>query len=132
MVGENSKPQIAFVASLITGPQSGVMEIVINKGSADGVQNGDQFLIFGYGDEITDPVTGENLGRLEVVKGRGKVVHAQERFSTVRSIETEPPRTIKTVKGAQFPFSSGHVIEEAIPQILPFRDVKVSDQARPI
>ena len=132
MVGENSGRQIAFVASLITGQQSSVMEIVINKGSVDGVKNGEQYLIFGYGAEITDPETGENLGPLEVVKGRGKVVHTQERFSTVRSIETEPPRTVKTVKGAQFPFSSGHVIEEEIPRVLPFRDVQVGDRARPI
>ena len=49
-------------------------ELVINWGADDGVKRGDVFLVYGQGPLITDPDTGRDLGRLELVRGRGEVV----------------------------------------------------------
>jgi hypothetical protein len=54
------------------------LNVVINHGSRQGVKVGDQFVVFGIGPHIADPDTGEDLGILERVRGRGEVVHVQE------------------------------------------------------
>lgn len=73
--------------------------VTINKGKADEVEVGDKFLIFDLGPELKDPDTDESLGRLEIVRGRAKVIHLQERISTLRTIETESiPGTKKIVR----------------------------------
>lgn len=59
--------------------------LVLNVGKRDGVEAGNSFLIYGLGNEITDPETGENLGALELVRGRGKVEHVQDAICTIRS-----------------------------------------------
>lgn len=59
--------------------------VILNKGAADGVQRNDKFLIYGVGEDIIDPETGENLGALETVRGTVRVQHLQERVCTVRS-----------------------------------------------
>lgn len=72
--------------------------VTINKGEADGVAVGDKFLIFDLGPELQDPDTEEPLGRLEIVRGRAKVIHLQSRICTLRTIETESiPGTKKIV-----------------------------------
>ncbi len=62
--------------------------IVLNKGAHDGLSLNDKFLIFEEGEDVIDPESGESLGPIEIVKGRVKVVHLQERVCTVRSSET--------------------------------------------
>ena len=62
-------------------------QIVINRGEVDGVSLEDRYVVYKLGKQITDPETGENLGRLEHVKGRGKVIHVQERVSTLETYE---------------------------------------------
>ena len=64
-------------------------KLVLNVGRADEVSVGDNFLIFSLGEEILDPVTNESLGRLEIIKGRGKVDHLQDRLCTIRPIQIE-------------------------------------------
>jgi len=71
--------------------------VTINKGKADEVKVGDKFLIFALGPELTDPDTDESLGRLEIVCGRAKFIHLQERMCTVRTIETESIAGIKKI-----------------------------------
>lgn len=44
--------------------------VVLNAGYEDGVEPGMSFIIYENGPEITDPVNGNNLGTLEIVKGR--------------------------------------------------------------
>lgn len=65
------------------------MEIVINLGTMHGLEDGNEILVYKLGDEIIDPDTGESLGKLEYVIGQGKVQHAQEKMSTVRSSDYE-------------------------------------------
>lgn len=66
-------------------------EVVINRGRADGLREGQMVLIYAVGKEIVDPDTNESLGRLEVVRGKGKVVHLQQRMATVENVDRSKP-----------------------------------------
>lgn len=61
--------------------------LVANLGLAAGVQPGDRFVVFELGEDITDPETGESLGRLEQVKCEAEVIHVQERLVQLRPID---------------------------------------------
>lgn len=63
--------------------------VTINKGKADNVKVGDKYLIFALGPELKDPDSDESLGMLEIVRGRARVVHLQDRISTLRTLETK-------------------------------------------
>jgi hypothetical protein len=54
-------------------------QVVINRGSNDGVQINMGFIIYEEGEKITDPETNEDLGALEIIKGRVRVHYLQER-----------------------------------------------------
>jgi len=56
---------------------------VINLGKSEGVQLGSKYLVYATGPEVTDPVTGDSLGQLELVKGFGLVTHVQENMATL-------------------------------------------------
>ncbi|WP_051931100.1 hypothetical protein [Rahnella sp. WP5] len=62
-------------------------EFVINKGSSHGVYDGLKFQIIEFGEEIIDPETNESLGTLEILKGTAKVLHIQEKMTTLISNE---------------------------------------------
>lgn len=64
------------------------IQVAINRGSSDGVDLGDKFLIYRMGDEVLDPDTGESLGPIEIVIGRAKATHVQEKIATLESLET--------------------------------------------
>lgn len=93
-------------------------EVVINRGSDDGLRDGQLVLIYAVGKEITDPDTLESLGRLEIVRGKGRIVHLQTRIATVQNIER-----VKTQQFGLF----GPSTEEAP---APFRNAAVGDLAR--
>ena len=63
--------------------------IVMNKGSENGVEEGDRFLVVGLGQSIIDSDTQEELGRLEIRRGNVSVFHIQERISSAHSCEFE-------------------------------------------
>jgi hypothetical protein len=72
-------------------------ELVINRGAADGVREGQRFVVFVALDEVTDPETGSSLGNLEIVKARLVALHVQERMTvcgpsrdTTASSEEDP------------------------------------------
>lgn len=63
-------------------------KVAINKGARDGVYSGQIFLIYHLSaDDMIDEDTGENLGKIEYVIGKGEVVHLQEKIATIKSIE---------------------------------------------
>lgn len=64
--------------------------VVVNLGSMHGVLPGVVFSILAEGDEVTDPDTGESLGRWEVAKGRVVATHVQERLSTCETCAVKP------------------------------------------
>ena len=122
----------AKVAEVIDG-----YKFVINKGSTDEVQVGENFLIFRLGETISDPDTGEHLGALEIVVGRAKVVHVQARISTLESNEkkTIPGKTRTIRRQSSWPSFSGpreEEIEEGAKTRRMTIDVQVGDMARPI
>jgi len=63
--------------------------IVANRGSSSGVKEGDKFVVVGIGDVILDPDTGEELGPLEIVRGKVIAIHVQEKISTLKSCDYE-------------------------------------------
>ena len=113
---------------------------VVNRGSEHEFQLGQSFLVFTLGKDITDPDTGENLGTLEVVRGRARAVHVQEKISTLKSSEKETTPGIIEENPAGggmgvFPFSSVPSVEEIEEgrktQDMPI-DVQVGEMIRPI
>ena len=61
-------------------------KIVINLGSEHQIKKNQRFQIYSLSDEeIIDPENGESLGRLEIVKGTGKVVEIQLKAATLES-----------------------------------------------
>lgn len=61
--------------------------VVLNKGGQDGISQGDKFIVFSLGGEIHDPKTGESLGVLEKIKGKGEVIHVQDHMCTIETYE---------------------------------------------
>ncbi|MEH0197702.1 hypothetical protein V7S57_21030 [Caulobacter sp. CCNWLY153] len=45
-------------------------QVVLNAGKSDGVETGYSYLIYEVGQRVIDPISGEDLGNLEIVKGR--------------------------------------------------------------
>jgi hypothetical protein len=123
----------------------GPVEVVINHGALQGVKPGDKFLVFGMDPHITDPDTGEDPGQLELVRGRGEVVHVQEHLAMIRTLErrrTRPAKRIvresianSTVARLEQMFApAANVIEEELSSEaeMPFEAVQRGDLAKPI
>ncbi|MEF9481040.1 hypothetical protein [Ralstonia sp. 1B3] len=72
--------------------------VVINAGELKGIGLGDKFLLVGLGDIVVDPDTNEELDRLEIVRGKVKVVHVQSKISTVQSCEYVKADDVKQIK----------------------------------
>lgn len=107
-------------------------KVVINKGIDDEVEEGDNYLIFSLGDEIVDPETKENLGRLEIVRGKARVIHVQERLSTLKSTDKTDSGGRKRVVRSGIGFlGSSEIIEDIQEQDSPLTAV-VGDYAKPI
>lgn len=122
----------------VNGDQIPPIELVVNLGSADGVSTRDIFLVYAIGDEIRDPDTGESLGSLEIVRGRGKAKHIQPNMTTITAltrkkhvIRKEPSLvTGRSSLGlSTYPWPPTEVVEEAEEEI-PFEAVNVGDLVR--
>jgi hypothetical protein len=61
-------------------------QIVINKGTQDGINAYMRFLVYEEGKEIFDPTTKESLGVLEIPKGTFKVLNIQDKMTVLISI----------------------------------------------
>ena len=60
--------------------------VVLNRGNAHGVEEGDKYQIYYLGDEdIIDPETNKSLGKLEYIVGIGKVTNVQEHMCVLES-----------------------------------------------
>lgn len=101
----------ATVAAVINETQ-----VVINKGAQDGVTFGQRFSLYELSEQdIMDPTTKESLGRLETIKGTGRVVHIQDKLSILEAVSENELLGL---------FIAG---PEAT-----FKQPKVGDKARPI
>lgn len=115
-------------------------KVVINRGSIHKVKEGKRFLFYKLGEEeLKDPVSGKSLGRLELIKGMGKVVHVQERISTIESNIREPPkkriirstpltRPLLDIMGG----SKEEVIITPSSRLVPFDNLVIGDKVKPI
>lgn len=62
--------------------------VVINAGKNDGIAVGHRFLIYKIGKEIFDPDDPKkSLGHIEIIKGKGEVIHVQDRMATLQTTE---------------------------------------------
>lgn len=116
--------------------------IVINAGSNKNVKKGDHFLIYGLSDEVFDIDNNESLGKLELVRGEGVVVHVQEKMSIVRSNIYEKEDSVTEIRS--FPNLLGRlgafgnnvqeerIVHPAKKVIIPFMDVEKGDYVRKI
>ena len=113
-------------------------KVVINRGSEHGVAKDQRFQIYGLSDEeIIDPVSNEPLGRLEIVRGIGKVIHIQPQMATLESTKktTEVERKIVKKPSSIRSVFAGMIEEEMInprEQSLPFDKPEIGDKVRPI
>ena len=112
---------------------------VINRGKESKVMQDDNYLIFRLGNSIFDPTTGDDLGVLEVVVGRARTTHVQEKISTLESTITKVvPGKIRRVTRqswgivGSFTSPSEEEFEEGKEvQRMPI-DVQIGDYARPV
>nr|VFJ47804.1 MAG: hypothetical protein BECKFM1743A_GA0114220_1005114 [Candidatus Kentron sp. FM]VFJ48835.1 MAG: hypothetical protein BECKFM1743C_GA0114222_100642 [Candidatus Kentron sp. FM]VFK15419.1 MAG: hypothetical protein BECKFM1743B_GA0114221_103694 [Candidatus Kentron sp. FM] len=61
--------------------------VIIDAGRNEGVDIGQHFLLYDIGDEVIVPQTRENLGRLELVKGTGRITQVQDKMATLETAE---------------------------------------------
>lgn len=143
MSGDSNTANFAQVANIIDS-----YTIVINKGASQGIKVGANFLIYGIGDEILDPESGDSLGNLELVRGIGTVIHVQDKISTIESTKTHKSApTIRRVTkrpnqhnslASLALLGSRYETTETVEEIsgetsmIPFEDVKVGDFVRPL
>lgn len=59
--------------------------VVLAAGERDGVKEGMEFVIYDLSDHILDPETKEDLGQIELVKGRVIAEHVQDKITIVRT-----------------------------------------------
>jgi hypothetical protein len=113
-------------------------EVVVNLGSGDGIESYTSFLIYAVGDEMKDPDTGESLGRLEIVRGRGAARHVQEKITTVVSKEKRTERRDRVRPRAPTPLFASTIaqpyetVTEEVEVQAPFVGVQVGDLVRVI
>jgi len=105
-------------------------EVVINAGKIDGIDIGTRIIIYQIGEDILDPITSENLGKLEIIKGTGTVTHVQEKIATVESnMKKDVGKQIKR----RNPYSLGmfSAISNIQPyEVKPFEEPNIGDCVR--
>lgn len=124
-----SKSKTYIVASIIDA-----YKIVINGGYEDGISINQRFLVYSLSEEdIIDPITGQKLGKLEIIKGTGKVTHVQAKMSTIESDSykiSSKKRTIKTSNPLISFGGSEEIVEDSEPKHMPFDEVSIEDHAK--
>lgn len=111
----------------------GYKQVVINRGSEHGVLEGMMFLIYALGDEMFDPETGEPLGQLEIVRGKGYATHVQAKMTTITSKTRKEYTYTKphSLQGMLVAFQGAELRKE-IGEIVPFNCANEGDLAKPI
>lgn len=107
----------------VLGASYAPTEVVVNLGFEDGIDDKAEFLVYAKGDEIKDPDTGEPLGAVEIVRGRGQPKHIQARLTTIYQVRKTKRKIAETF------FSQPQEIEDE--KIIPFaRETTVGDLVR--
>lgn len=115
--------------SYLTNPQADrarlPFRLVINRGEKQGVRMGHKFLVYTPGEEVRDPASNKSLGHLEILRGRGEVVHVMENMSIIRSLERSHLVPQGSIQVAGFEPRTREME-------IPFRTPKIGDLARPL
>ena len=114
--------------------------IIINRGSDDDVRINELYLVYRQGKEIIDPETKKSLGFLEVVLGKGKVIHVQDKIATLESanysVTSQPTKTVVEEENALKLYFGGKskkiTYTEPEKKQQPFGDIKIGDLVKPI
>ena len=69
-------------------------ELILAAGAEDGVVEGMEFIVYSLSDPVTDPETGEELGRIEIVKARLLAAHVQDQITVARTRSKTVKRVI--------------------------------------
>lgn len=113
--------------------------IVVNRGTGQGLNAGDQFLVIGLGEIIRDPDTNEDLEQLEIIKGKAEIVHAQEKIATLKSCRYSRASEKKEIRkvsstgrgGLANMFGAQDTVTESVtpgePVLLKLENVQVGD-----
>lgn len=70
------KPVVGQIVKILDNQR-----LIANRGLMDGWAKGDHLVVYEEGEEVQDPVTGESLGKLELVKAEVEAAHVQERMT---------------------------------------------------
>jgi hypothetical protein len=113
-------------------------KLVINRGSEDGIREGQRMLVYKIDDEaIIDPDTGKSLGNLELVRGTGEIIYVQEKISILESDRTQ----LISSKNARYSSSNSRKILSPLApalamlgerEVLPFDKPQIGDEVKPI
>ena len=107
--------------------------VIINRGEKDGIRKGQRFLVYYLEtNPIIDPETGQDLGQLEIVRGRGSATHIQERLTTVYSDQKGPGGRRVVKKRSPFTLSEEEETIATPGEIEPFNDPVKGDKVKPI
>lgn len=138
---DSKSPQEAIFPATVVGVIDDY-KVAINRGQIHDIKQGQRFLIYSLSEEeIVDPESGESLGRLEIVKGTGRVMHVQERMATIESDKKEQTtrRSITRVTRPYWsilprPYEPEQVTEilEPTDRLIPFERPEIGDKAKPI
>lgn len=120
--------QITFPATVISIINS--YKLAINRGTIHGLKEGQRVLVYRMSEEeLRDPNTGESLGYLEIVKGKGRVIHVQEKMCTIES-DQKQSRRMATKRTGTYGF--GEEVMETLDELVPFEDAEIGDMVKPI
>lgn len=114
--------------------------VVLNGGKNYDIKLGEHFIIYGIGEEIFDPETKQSLGKLELVRGKGSVIHVQDKMCIVKNDEYEDEPATTEIR--MFPNMLGmltygnrmteekKIIKSGKKKLIGFRNVEEGDQAK--
>jgi hypothetical protein len=114
-------------------------EIVLAAGANDGVKKGMEFIIYDLSEMIKDPETNEDLGQIELVKGRIIAEHVQDKITTAKTKSRNEERIVNPI--ANLAILMTGIVREAIQDqlkvegavaIQPDPVVRIGDRARSV
>ncbi len=120
------------VVEIITGTK-----VILNCGREQKISLGDKFEIYGLTEVLVDPETEEELGKAEIIRGKGEVTNLQDKLCTIESYLKESQYgSRKIIRRTSSPFGSifnQPSTEEEItaePLLKRFEDIQIGDYAR--
>lgn len=110
------------------------LRVVFNRGTLHSIKIGQRFLLYKLSEEeIKDPISKESLGFLEIPKGTGKVIHVQEKISTIESDRTEPSeQTIVRRRTTPFLPPMEETVTTPSNRMVPFDSPEIGDKVKPL